>query len=78
MMAYCVYCNKPCTCKIINEGIGNYEYWGVKSYDKQLVVVSSCCGEPCIDSTGDYVSPQDVKDHDDYMKAEHQGADNED
>lgn len=61
MTGICESCEKECMCKIVNDGIGPYEYWGAKCYDEKLIVVSNCCGEPCIDSLGDDIFPEDVK-----------------
>jgi hypothetical protein len=70
MKAICSLCHKECHCKVVNEGIGAYEYWGAPCYDQQPVVISSCCSEQCIDEHGLDITPSDVKDFDELMKAE--------
>lgn len=40
---YCGGCGNPCSTKIIDDGIGGYEFWGSKGYDSQKWVGSDCC-----------------------------------
>ena len=42
---WCCNCNKECDLKVTDEGIGDYEYWGAKGTDVQLVLSSDCCDE---------------------------------
>lgn len=39
----CLCCGKRCALKVTDEGIGDYEYWGAKGTDVQLVLSSDCC-----------------------------------
>lgn len=41
---FCGFCRKACDANIIDTGIGGYEYWGNKGFDKRLELVSLCCG----------------------------------
>jgi hypothetical protein len=43
MTTYCEECKEECTPILIDEGIGNYEYWGAKCVDTHIICVSACC-----------------------------------
>ena len=40
---FCEDCGQPCRAKLIDVGIGAYEYWGDKSVDSNKVWASDCC-----------------------------------
>lgn len=40
----CPNCHKDVEGKWSDEGIGNYEYWGQKCNDKNMVFVCEACG----------------------------------
>jgi hypothetical protein len=40
---WCTACRRACNTKIIDDGIGPYEFWGAKYSDKRLIEVSTCC-----------------------------------
>ena len=46
---YCAGCHEYVTATVIDEGIGEYEYWGCKGVDVQLCYVSPCCEEELLD-----------------------------
>ena len=43
---YCGECGQECAYRVIDEGIGPYEFWGQKCVDHSYVVVSNCCDAP--------------------------------
>jgi len=57
----CSDCGKESTAKVIDEGIGSYEYWGANYVDHDYVVVSECCEAECSDSSGNLLSMSDMK-----------------
>lgn len=61
MKAICSDCQQPCECKIIDEGIGHYEYWGFVGYDSRPTLVSNCCQAECLDELGDLISIHDYQ-----------------
>lgn len=61
MNIICCYCNEECFPKIVNAGIGSYEYWGAKGYDYIPEVVSSCCKEVCMNEDGEYITVNDAE-----------------
>ncbi|RLA58349.1 MAG: hypothetical protein DRQ89_15475, partial [Epsilonproteobacteria bacterium] len=40
---WCGTCGKECDARIVDEGIGHYEFWGRKGIDTRLCLVSDCC-----------------------------------
>lgn len=62
MIGICSACKEPCTVKIIDNGIGSYEYWGAKGRDIQLEAVSDCCEAPAYykDLEG-FITIKDIK-----------------
>ena len=42
-MPYCGQCKKECSVRVVDEGIGAYEFWGSRGVDSHKVVVSNCC-----------------------------------
>jgi len=42
-LAYCEVCKEECIAKIVDYGIGPYEYWGATGVDSDLHAVSDCC-----------------------------------
>lgn len=75
MKTFCSLCRNECGYKIINEGIGPYEYWGAICNDTQLAVVSTCCREYCLDEYDDPISADEAKDFEALLKAEQQMRD---
>ena len=57
----CEECGKETYTKVIDEGIGVTEAWGVRKRDVRLVVVSSCCQAGALDNDGNYLSMSDVE-----------------
>jgi len=48
-LPYCTHCEKPCNVKVLDNGIGHYEYWGAPGYDEQLCAVSDCHESEVVD-----------------------------
>lgn len=44
----CLECLKESKTKVVDEGIGAYEYWGAICIDHDFQVVSVCCGGSAI------------------------------
>ena len=42
-MTVCLACGDVCKVVQIDVGIGQYEFWGYRSVDVQIVNVSDCC-----------------------------------
>lgn len=40
---YCGECGKECSARLVDEGIGPFEFWGSRGTHHEYVVVSSCC-----------------------------------
>lgn len=40
---YCTCCHEPCDVYLIDEGIGDYEYWGSKETHVLMTPYSECC-----------------------------------
>lgn len=70
MEIFCSFCRNPCSYKIVNEGIGPYEYWGAPGNDKQLAVVSKCCRERCVDEHDMEITPDEIRKYEEYLKYE--------
>jgi len=47
--SYCACCLKECNVVTVDEGIGQYEYWGALGVDIRLVDVSDCCEAELLD-----------------------------
>lgn len=45
----CFNCGEACESKLVNIGIGYYEYWGSRSFDRRVAEVSDCCEADLID-----------------------------
>lgn len=73
MNVFCSFCRNKCDFKIVNEGIGHYEYWGAPGYDEKLAVVSTCCQERCLDENNIEVTPKEAQDLIDFYKSEGKG-----
>ena len=41
----CTACGEECGGKVLDEGIGSYEYWGAKGVHHDYRTVSDCCEE---------------------------------
>ncbi len=41
----CPVCHEITTVRVIDDGIGFYEFWGDKGLDKKFILVTSCCNE---------------------------------
>lgn len=61
MKAICSDCQQPCECRIIDEGIGSYEYWGAVGHDSRPTLVSSCCGAICMNESEQPISLQEFE-----------------
>lgn len=60
----CTECNEHCSTKVVDFGIGPYEYWGAQCNDVQLCLVSQCCEAEVRDGAGDLLTLEDVEDVD--------------
>lgn len=40
---WCTECGEECSIKVIDEGIGSYEFWGARGIHVDKRTVSSCC-----------------------------------
>lgn len=60
MAAYCAHCGKECEVKIVDVGIGAYEYQGAPGVQSIPVPVSACCEETV------YFDPELTVIYDDY------------
>lgn len=49
----CPNCDEKCDGEWIDEGVGEYEYWGAKGNDVQMVFVCEHCGE-ALETTQSY------------------------
>lgn len=43
MSIYCSECSEPCGVKLVDIGIGPYEFWGSRCNDVEWVELSTCC-----------------------------------
>lgn len=41
---FCGHCGQPCEVRVVDHGIGAYEYWGGKGTDTRIEAESDCCG----------------------------------
>lgn len=58
----CSGCEEPCLIKMQDEGIGAYEYWGIRGVHHDYVPVSECCGDDIIDQfTGRELVTSDIE-----------------
>ena len=65
-MTICPHCEKECSPKQIDIGIGFYEYWGQKCVDTQLIWVSDCCEEEVEDfNPSDWEDEGAIEDYED-------------
>lgn len=39
----CNECLQPCETRVVDDGVGYYEFAGQEGYDERLRVVSDCC-----------------------------------
>jgi len=52
----CSECNEWCGIKVIDTGLGSYEYWGAVCHDSHKELVSTCCEVPATDpDTGNVI-----------------------
>lgn len=58
----CSECKKISHGKVVDEGIGPYEYQGMKGVDVNLCLVSECCEAPLLDDKGKEVYYGDQED----------------
>jgi hypothetical protein len=61
MKVTCAVCKNECNAKVVDNGIGSYEYWGIRGFDSQKSIESDCCDAPCIDDEGIEISVSDYK-----------------
>jgi len=57
----CSLCGKKTRPKVIDIGIGMYEYWGARAFHSKLIVVSECCGERLEEDPDPYDIKTDLK-----------------
>jgi hypothetical protein len=48
----CESCGLPCESQVVDEGIGDYEYWGSKGTHHAYATVSDCCAADIIEGGG--------------------------
>jgi len=71
---FCFNCGKECSTKVVNEGIGVYEFQGQKGNDKQLSVVSDCCDDDVY--VDEYcIQPYTLMDHNEDLECAKADAD---
>lgn len=58
----CAECKKPCVPRVVDLGIGPYEYWGSKCVDRRPALVSDCCEAEVLDENGWVISAADYED----------------
>jgi len=63
MRAICESCGNDCIAKVVDNGIGSYEYWGSWGTDVRLAVESNCCDADCIDEKGNIITVDDVEEY---------------
>ena len=56
---YCACCGEEADAKIIDEGIGVYEYGSAREVDVQLVTVSDCCEDELLKEPPEQESEDD-------------------
>jgi len=59
MQYWCENCQEETECIPEDQGIGAYEFWGVKGVDKQMVMVCTKCEEVVEYSYAEYKADQD-------------------
>ena len=64
MRGYCSCCGQECEVKVVDNGIGSYEFWGAKGYDSRPEAVSECC-EADVFADEDCHIPLDLTDFED-------------
>ena len=62
MDTFCSACRKPCEVKLVDDGIGPYEFWGMKGTDTRMVAVSDCCEYDLMHEDGSPLSDSEVWD----------------
>lgn len=63
MRGLCSHCQEEAAAKVVDIGVGNYEYWGSKGVHTCLVVVSDCCEEEIRDlCTGEPITMEEFQD----------------
>lgn len=45
---WCPWCEQESVAKVADNGIGPYEYWGVKGVHVHYEIVTECCEEPAM------------------------------
>lgn len=61
VFGWCSECGKECEGKVIDDGIGTYEFWGSKCVDNDYKVVSDCCEGEVLE-----YNPNDLDDFEDF------------
>ena len=61
MKGTCANCGFECEVRVIDVGVGHYEYWGATGWDSKLVVVSSCCEDDVFDDRGNVITMAELK-----------------
>ena len=39
----CPGCGEECSGAWVDFGVGHYEFWGARGFDRQIAFVSNCC-----------------------------------
>ncbi len=61
---WCEECDKECIVKVVDNGIGAYEFWGAPGNDVQLDVESECCNAGIYDDAGVEITLDDIPEPD--------------
>lgn len=68
MFCRCSECGEDSVARIVDNGIGEYEYWGAMGRDSQLEVETVCCDAPALDrDSGERLTVRDVEENN-YME----------
>ena len=60
-MPTCSECGNPCDAIVIDDGIGPYEYFGMKGVDRRPALVSDCCEADPLDDAGHSIQLSDLE-----------------
>jgi hypothetical protein len=61
LLCICADCGKESTTKVVDEGIGPYEYCGAYFVNTDYQVVSVCCEADCYAHCGGLLTMSDMK-----------------
>lgn len=61
MTYICTECGEECRGRVVDQGIGSYEFWGQRGVDSRKVFVSSCCEAEMTTDDGEEVEYEDPR-----------------